>query len=186
VANKGCIESKQRLNVNVFKKPLSFPRMTEHSITGKYGEQLGKTVVNPTEKFIRLMFAGIDQVFELETTPCNYGGLRYWFLCPSCGTRRGVLYFDCGGFECRECADLNYRSQQHTKTDCSYYNRKAEALGKQLDKGFEFFQVSRPLFPTKPKYMKWSKYRKLELKYYHYMNKGTEVWLNGAMRVLGR
>ena len=35
-----------------------------------------------------------DCVVLLETTPCHYGGNRYWFRCPAkeCGRRVAVLY----------------------------------------------------------------------------------------------
>ncbi len=54
---------------------------------------------------------------ELETTPCYFGGKRYWFLCPIlidgdiCGARVRVLY--CKGlyFGCRDCHKLTYASQ---------------------------------------------------------------------------
>ena len=44
-----------------------------------------------------------DQVVQLTTTPCNYGGERYWFLCPLCYGRVGALYLRRGDvrFACR-------------------------------------------------------------------------------------
>ena len=39
-----------------------------------------------------------DYRISLTTTPCNYGGVRYWFICPLmvngvyCGRRTGTLY----------------------------------------------------------------------------------------------
>lgn len=61
-----------------------------------------------------------DQIIELETTPCNYGGERFWFLCPMevngsvCGKRAGKLYLPPGEklFGCRHCCDLTYESSQ--------------------------------------------------------------------------
>jgi len=53
---------------------------------------------------------------RLEKTPCNYGGYRWWFLCPSwhytqvCGKRVGVLYSVDNYFRCRECQNLTYES----------------------------------------------------------------------------
>jgi hypothetical protein len=49
----------------------------------------------------------------LTQTPCHFGGLRQWFLCPArgCGRRVAVLY---GGeiFACRTCHQLVYESQR--------------------------------------------------------------------------
>lgn len=55
----------------------------------------------------------------LTTTPCTYGGERYWFVCPavvngkSCNRRVGVLYkpkYGCPYFACRHCYNLTYES----------------------------------------------------------------------------
>lgn len=53
----------------------------------------------------------------LTTTPCNYGGKRYWFKCNLykngvyCGRRVGVLYSIDKWFGCRHCADIAYSAQ---------------------------------------------------------------------------
>jgi len=53
----------------------------------------------------------------LVTTPCNYGGRRYWFVCPLskngiyCGRRVGVIYSVDKWFGCRYCADIAYQTQ---------------------------------------------------------------------------
>jgi hypothetical protein len=51
---------------------------------------------------------------ELTTTPCFFGGKRYWFTCPNCKKRVGVLYRRFKYFSCRTCNRLAYRSQQRT------------------------------------------------------------------------
>lgn len=43
-------------------------------------------------------------------TACNYGGVRYWWLCPKCGRRVGVLYC-AGAYVCRHCIGARYQSQ---------------------------------------------------------------------------
>lgn len=48
----------------------------------------------------------------LTTTPCNYGGVRYWFVCPGCNKRVAVVYsHECDIFRCRHCVGLKYSSQ---------------------------------------------------------------------------
>lgn len=57
---------------------------------------------------------------ELTATPCNYGGVRLWFVCPlyiagrACRRRVGRLYLPPGGryFGCRHCYNLTYVSTQ--------------------------------------------------------------------------
>jgi hypothetical protein len=59
-----------------------------------------------------------DYCILLTSTPCHYGGRRYWFTCPFsrngtyCGRRVGVLYKDGDYFACRHCYDLTYNSRK--------------------------------------------------------------------------
>ena len=60
---------------------------------------------------------------SLTTTPCHFGGVRYWFVCPiskngvSCGRRTGILHLASGGnyFGCRHCYDLSYKSRNESR-----------------------------------------------------------------------
>lgn len=59
----------------------------------------------------------IDLKIALTTTRCNYGGERYWFVCPLiknglyCGKRVGVLYSVGKYFGCRYCGEIAYAAQ---------------------------------------------------------------------------
>ena len=64
----------------------------------------------------------LDYQIGLSTSPCHYGGVRYWFLCPlakdgqPCQRRTTKLYLTGGAgyFGCRVCYDLTYKScQEH-------------------------------------------------------------------------
>jgi hypothetical protein len=54
-----------------------------------------------------------DAHIQLTTTACNFGGTRFWFLCPvlGCGSRVGKLYKVPDGWGCRTCTNLRYQSQ---------------------------------------------------------------------------
>ncbi|MFH2035897.1 MAG: hypothetical protein ABIJ45_05785 [Candidatus Zixiibacteriota bacterium] len=58
-----------------------------------------------------------DYITHYESTRCNYGGKRYWFLCPNCGRKCRILYLPpkSNYFACRKCYNLTYRSQQEGK-----------------------------------------------------------------------
>jgi hypothetical protein len=47
---------------------------------------------------------------ETNTTPCNFGGTRSWFICPRCKKRAGTLYKPPTKDEllCRKCHNLSY------------------------------------------------------------------------------
>ncbi len=59
----------------------------------------------------------MDFKISLTTTPCNYGGVRYWFVCPLykngqyCGKRVGVIYSIGKWFGCRHCGEIAYSAQ---------------------------------------------------------------------------
>lgn len=50
---------------------------------------------------------------KLTTTSPNYGGVRYWFVCPICGKRKGTLYDVKSVMACRTCAKLYYPLQDN-------------------------------------------------------------------------
>lgn len=65
-----------------------------------------------------------DYKVRLTTTRCNFGGVRYWFVCPLtrdgvyCGRRVAKLYKVPGAhyFGCRHCYNLSYESRNETRT----------------------------------------------------------------------
>ena len=78
------------------------------------------------EKYVRFFYTitrhdgekkQMDYKISLTTTPCNYGGLRYWYICPLsvngryCGRRVGTLYNGGDYYGCRHCYNLTYNSR---------------------------------------------------------------------------
>jgi len=73
---------------------------------------------------------GVQENFNynipLTTTPCHFGGRRYWFVCPwqvngeYCGRRVGVLYKSGKYFACRHCYNLTYSSKNKTRSGSFY------------------------------------------------------------------
>ena len=97
----------------------------------------------------------VEQRISFDRTHCNYGGFRWWFLCPRCNCRVAVLY--CAGkyFLCRHCYDLTYSSQQENLSD--RLMRKSRKIRKQLGGGNSLMDP----FPFKPKNMHWQTYYRL-------------------------
>jgi len=58
----------------------------------------------------------VEQVVSLVATMLVSGGKRWWFACPACQARVGVLFLPPGGihFACRRCHGLRYRSWRGT------------------------------------------------------------------------
>lgn len=65
--------------------------------------------------------------------PCNYGGLRYFYLCPFCRKLYGHLYITQDRkyprLSCRKCCCLFYRSQSKFE-----YDRLLSKMSKLLHK----------------------------------------------------
>lgn len=59
----------------------------------------------------------VEHTVYLTKSSCNYGGVRYWFKCPYCPRRAGVLYLSGGQCACRHCFKLAYQSECETDQD---------------------------------------------------------------------
>lgn len=96
---------------------------------------------------------------RIESTPCHFGGQRWWFRCSGhqCGRRVRLLY-GVRYFLCRHCHRLNYQSQCEPRWERLCH--KAQGIRVKLG-------GSRSLadpFPDKPKGMHWRTYSQLYLK----------------------
>lgn len=102
----GWSENESSIGFSVTKENLETPQET-----GYIRLQYTHTNRNTDEK------ESMDYRVELATTDCNYGGKRYWFICPLtksgryCGRRVGVLFSIGKWFGCRHCGDIAYNSQ---------------------------------------------------------------------------
>lgn len=98
--------------------------------------------VNPAFSWVRLYYTltrtgeRMDYRIRLVTTQPNFGGLRWWFICPlvvnsrGCDRRVGKIYLPPGGkyYGCRHCYDLTYTSSQESDKRVSWLRRNPEAL----------------------------------------------------------
>jgi hypothetical protein len=81
--------------------------------------QLNKDQIILDYKFTSGHYEGeaLRYAIPLVTTHPHYGGVRYWFSCPSCWRRVGKLYLARKRFECRGCARLAYESTRAGRRD---------------------------------------------------------------------
>lgn len=84
--------------------------------------------IHPANLFVRFIYTQTDRntgekkdfdyKVSLITSPCNLGGVRYWFKCPLwtkgiyCGRRVGTLCKAGNYFGCRHCYNLTYASRK--------------------------------------------------------------------------
>jgi len=93
----------------------------------------------------------------LDSTPCTYGNLRYWFHCPAvgCGRRVALLYLGGRYFACRHCYNLAYASQR--ESDGGRALNRAQRIREKMGGSANLFEP----FPWKPKGMHWRTYSRL-------------------------
>jgi hypothetical protein len=99
---------------------------------------------------------GARQRIPIVWTPCNFGGLRPWFICTKCNGRVGKLYNSVGvSLSCRRCLDLRYASQRRGSKSRAYL--QALRLRLRLN---DFAKIGGPV-PDRPRGMHTSTYRRL-------------------------
>jgi hypothetical protein len=98
----------------------------------------------------------ITEHIAIDTTPCQYGGERAWFLCPGCGDRRAVLFCVHGLFRCRGCRRIAYSSTRETAWDRAI--RRALTIKRRMG-GHTEGTVFDP--EPKPPHMHWTTYLRL-------------------------
>lgn len=132
---------------------------------------------------------GWSQTIELSRKENGFGGSQAFFLCPACGERRRYLYCVGATFLCRKCAQLNYRSQQETRSGSMYWYDKGVALvDKHLDRwprvrpdGFAFCDW----VPERPRYMHQSTYVRYLRRFLRYRQQHEARELEDLRRILG-
>lgn len=95
----------------------------------------------------------LNDTIKVAKVPCNYGGFRYFALCPICQKRVRTLYLCNTLFACRHCLRMGYSSQNET---LSYrLLQKRDALAKKINNDER----------TKPKWMRKKTFDRLRRKY---------------------
>lgn len=136
-SNKTEVDSLKKIPIAFLKKHHYFDNGW-HSGTitwSRSGEETGnvsiQSEISENEKYFRIIYTQTDNYtgekkdfdykIPLTTTPCNFRGVRYWFICPwykngvYCGRRVGVLYKNGDYFACRHCYNLTYESCNENK-----------------------------------------------------------------------
>lgn len=76
---------------------------------------LNKYRKNLKEAILGSEIEALNTKIEIATSRTGYGGTRYWFRCPRCEARVGVLHKHPLNLKigCRKCLNLYYRKQRY-------------------------------------------------------------------------
>ena len=99
-------------------RKISVFEMKKSGIFKGFNQRHGKPYLN-------IDYKGIDDRIGLESTACYFNGVRWWLICPGCGSRRGVLYkaYYTQPFRCRRCHNLTYFSTQIRRSQVEAFNQ---------------------------------------------------------------
>jgi hypothetical protein len=160
------------------------------STWSRAGQELGNIGVKAEQGQVTLSYSWqqndseaqrLDYPVGLETTSCHYGGVRYWFTCPTenCGKRVAKLYLSDKYFSCRQCCRLAYYSQREAQDDRA--RRRAEKIRAKLS-----WQPGLMNLPgAKPKGMHWKTYVRLMTEYRDDANQ-TMLGMNAKMELMSK
>ena len=81
----------------------------------KISDFLGKCKDGLKEAIIKSELEILGLKIELTTSKTCYNGIRFWFKCPLCGRRIGVLFKHplTSAIGCRHCLKLDYRKRRY-------------------------------------------------------------------------
>lgn len=127
---KVTVEESLGLAIRDFRGPVYLHPSGRFTWTWTPGNQASvdfTTTYNHGEPTITLQYRcsngqDVKLPIELQTSPTQFGGKRWWFTCPllkagkTCGRRIGKLYIPPGEqyFGCRQCHNLTYDSCQQS------------------------------------------------------------------------
>ena len=126
---------------------------------------------------------------ELARVRSGYGGNRAFWLCPICDRRARFLYFKRPGFVCRECAQLNYRSQQRTRSSLNHYRDGMRLATDKLhwEPLIDVVPMDFPyMTPDRPRGMHKTTYRRYLARYRRYQAAYERDSLREMMAILRR
>jgi hypothetical protein len=127
---------------------------------GPWRNSVTVALVNGTDGLVMYSAEGqpVTERVRLDSTPCQYGGERFWWLCPSCNRRSALLYLRSERFECRSCSKLTYTTSQASRWTRSA--RKSVELGRRIG-----VQVGTG-YAVKPRGMHWRTFWRLHAEYH--------------------
>ena len=114
------------------------------NLTGKRTRIVIAVNISPDDPFAILMYTLTDRdgnttdykrEVALVITSCNFGGIRYWFVCPVCLRRVGGLYRPFGDiyFCCRGCHNLSYHSRNRCRIESfGHTSRQIDKLRSEI------------------------------------------------------
>ncbi|MFR9241853.1 MAG: hypothetical protein ACLVKE_14200 [Clostridium baratii] len=119
----------------------------------------------------------------------NKFGEKNLFLCPYCLSPRKHIYYVNGGWKCRECGELKYRSTNTYRDGMDYCDLKIDKIldKLKLEHNINYYtgdSIASNI--SKPKYMRWNTYYKLIKELMYWQEERNNRWLNLVNLKMGK
>jgi hypothetical protein len=158
-------------------------------VTGEQIVSIGyeASLLKPDAAWPRLRYSAndnpMDYRVQLTSTPCHYGGRRWWWICPLSGKRVAKLHLPPGGtmFAAREEYRLGHRSQRITALDRSHERQRR--IYRKLGADYDSFEQGTP---PRPKGMHYNTYERLTAELYDAMEVHDQMFALHAAPILAR
>lgn len=87
--------------------------LVEHTQRIKVDDLLRKVKLGLKTKLLESEIEALGLPVSLTTSKTRFGGFRFWFKCPECGYRKGVLFMKDNFLACVDCHGLKYKNQRY-------------------------------------------------------------------------
>ncbi len=87
---------------------------------------------------------------KLVNDRLNFGGHRFWFVCPTCSSRCGVLYIIQHVCGCNKCLQIAYTSQNKTKNKPPTLEELSEERKRLTDVWLALWSKGRFFYDNRP------------------------------------
>lgn len=124
-----------------------------------------------------------DQLVHLESTPCRFGGRRWWWICPASGRRCAKLYLPNGSKLFLSRGPGAYRLA-YASENSGALNRSHGRLARLHRRMGDHYKRLADTQPIRPKWMRHKTYARLTAEWEAAMEQHDEIFLLGAKRWL--
>ncbi|HEV7266420.1 MAG TPA: hypothetical protein VGN83_16090 [Falsiroseomonas sp.] len=125
------------------------------------------------------------QTVRLDPTPCRFGGVRWWWICPATGRRCAKLYLPNGGLRFLSrgpgAYGLAYASQR--ADDMQRSHGRLARLHRRLGGKYRYFDEPPP---ARPKWMRRATYDRLCKAWEAQLDRHEAIFDDGAAGLLAR
>jgi len=89
------------------------------------------------KELLRIELEGLGNNIKLTSSKTGMGGTRFWFICPQCKGRVGVLHRLPGSnlYQCRRCLGLQYGAAHYHRTPQEKHAKLIKKLLKMRRRG---------------------------------------------------